>query len=167
MTNAYWAALVIFTALVEATWLGLVRFQGVLPDLILVLVIFFALTWGEERAMFTGVIGGLLQDVAGDTGLGHHVLCLVLVGFFVGKVSHRLLVDLPAVKAGFVFVASIAHGILFTTIAYLQNPDMSALYTIGVNVIPSAFYTAVAAPIVFFVLTRSKRLGPPIQGSVG
>ena len=167
MTNAYWAALVIFTALVEATWLGLVRFQGVLPDLILVLVIFFALTRGEERAMFTGVVGGLLQDVAGDTGLGHHVLCLVVVGFVVGKVSHRLLVDLPAVKAGFVFLASIAHGILFTTIAYLQHPDMSALYTIGVNVVPSAFYTAVATPIIFFVLTRSKRLGPPIHGGTG
>ncbi|MDP7638425.1 MAG: rod shape-determining protein MreD, partial [Candidatus Hydrogenedentes bacterium] len=162
--HVYWAALVVAAALIEASWLGVIRLQGVMPDLILLLLIYFGVTKGDERAMFTGLIGGLVQDVTGDTLLGHHVLPLVAVGFIVGRLSERLVTGHPSVKVALVFCASLFHGLLFISISYFQNPELNALYLFGVSVIPRAFYTALMTPLIFFALERSRHFGADSTG---
>lgn len=160
-----WAILVIATALVEVTLLQPFRLQGVLPDLILLLVIYAGIAHGEERAMFVGTLGGLFQDVTANTGVGHHVLCLVITGFLVGRLSRRLVTDHPAVKAGLVFCMAVLHGLIFTAISYVQNPHLEVMYTLTVSVVPGAFYTALVTPLIFFVLERTEHFTLPIQGS--
>ncbi|MCH7960376.1 MAG: rod shape-determining protein MreD [Candidatus Hydrogenedentes bacterium] len=150
-----WVLLIVTAAIVEATWLGALRFQGVLPDLILLLVVYVAIVGTPERAMATGLLGGLFQDVAADSSLGHHVICLVIVGFVVGKLSRRLITDSPAVKVGLVFGAGLLHGIIYVTVSYVQNPDMNALHAIAVSVIPRSFYTALLTPIFYFMLNQA------------
>ena len=152
--NLLWALVVIASALVQTTLLDTIKLQGVLPDLIVVVVVYFAIADGEERAMFSGVLGGLYQDVAGDAVLGHHVLCNVVVGYAAGRLATRLITEHPAVKIGLVFSASLIHGLLFTGILYVQQPAISAVRTIASSVIPGAFYTALVTPVVFGVLAR-------------
>jgi rod shape-determining protein MreD len=154
-SNIYWAILVIVTAQIEATWLSQLRIQGVQPDLILVLVVYFAIVDGEQRAMMTGLLGGLFQDVAADTGLGHHVLCLVLVGYTVGRLSERLITDNPAVKTSAVFFASILHDVIYIAVDYVQHVDPQAAYTMAIGTVPRAFYTALTTPFLFFFLDRT------------
>jgi rod shape-determining protein MreD len=161
-----WASAVIVGALLQVTWLRAIRVAGVLPDLTLLLVVYFALVDGEERAMWTGVFGGVLQDIAGNMGLGHHVLGHVVVGYAAGKVTTRLITEHPAVKSGLVFCASIADGLLFTLLLYLQDPSIGALRMIGSRVVPASFYTAVATPLVFVVLDRLFRRYAPTAGGV-
>lgn len=147
-----WAVVVIATALVEATWLTVFRVQGVLPDLMLVLVVYYAFSQGEERAMFTGLLGGIFQDAAADTVLGHHVMCLVLVGFLFGRMARRLITDNPAVKAGSVFIASVIHDLLYITADYTLKGDGNAVYAMSVGLVPRAFYTALMTPFLFAAL---------------
>ncbi len=155
--NILWAVITIAAALIQTTWLDAIRIQGVLPDLTLLVVLYFAISEGEERAMFTGLLGGLCQDVTGNSVLGHHILCNVVVGYIVGRVAHRLITEHPAVKVGVVFCASIINGALFTFIQYVQTPHMSASRTILATVLPGAFYTALMTPVVFYVLDRCFR----------
>lgn len=162
--NLIWVLTVMVVSLVETTWLGVVQVQGVLPNLVLLLVVFFALAEGEERAMFTGFLGGVFQDIAANTTLGHHVLCYVVVGYIAGRISTRLVTEHPAVKAGLVFCASLISGVLYTLIQYVQTPDMGAIQFLATSVIPAAFYTALFTPIVFFFLTRTMRRLVPIPG---
>ena len=150
--NVIWAVLVVVAALLEATTMDLVRIQGVVPDLMLLLVVYFAIAEGEERAMFTGLLGGVFQDVMLHRGLGHHVLGLVIVGYVVSRISIRLITEHPGVKAALVFGASLANGVVFTTVAYVQQPSISALHLLASSVVPESFYTALATPIVFFAL---------------
>lgn len=157
--NIGWAVVVVAAALVQTTWLDAIKFQGVLPDLTLLLIVFFAITDGEERAMYTGVLGGIYQDVAGNTALGHHVLCHVIVGYAVGRLAKRLVLDHPVIKVGLTMGASLADGLLFTVIQYVQNPAMSALRMIVATVVPGAFYTALMTPLVFLALSRAFRRG--------
>jgi len=156
--NLLWAVIVITAALIQTTWLDTIRIQGVLPDLTLLLVVYFALLEGEERAMFTGVLGGLYQDVAGNALLGHHILAYVVVGYLAGRLTRRLITEHPAVKVGVVLGASILCGILFTGVQYVQTPEMRALHTILATVVPEAFYTALVTPLVFFILSRPFRI---------
>lgn len=152
--NIFWAVMVIAAALIQTTWLDLVRLQGVLPDLPLLLVVYFALTEGEERAMLTGVLAGVYQDVASNAILGHHILCNVVVGYIAGRVATRLIIEHPAVKAGMVLCASLLHGVIYSAISYVQNPDVGIIAPLATSVVPGAFYTALATPIVFFVCSR-------------
>jgi rod shape-determining protein MreD len=150
--NIVWAVLVIATALLETTLLDLVKVQGVVPDLTLLLVVFFAIVEGDERAMYTGLLGGVFQDVVLHKTLGHHVLGLVIIGYVVSRISIRLITEHPAVKMALVFGASIANGIIFTAVAYIQQPAISALHLLVTSVVPESFYTALVTPIAFFLL---------------
>ncbi len=161
--NLFWLAFVVGAALVQTTWLEVVRVEGVLPDLVLVLVVYFAIAESEERAMFTGAVGGILQDVASDTTLGHHVLCNVVVAYAVGRLATRLITEHAAVKAGLVLLGSLAQGILFAGIRYVQQPEIGVLKTILTSAVPTAFYTSLVTPLVFFVLERCFRSSMTVQ----
>ena len=108
-----WLICIVLAALIQTNWPELLRFQDVSPDIIIVLVVYFAIAYGEERAMFTGLIGGLYQDVAVKTVLGHHVLCYVVIGYTIGRLAARLISEHAAVKAGLVLVASFCQGVFF------------------------------------------------------
>jgi len=164
--NLIWIITVAVTALIQTTWPDALKIQGVLPDLTLLLVVYFAISEGEERAMFTGLLGGIYQDVASNAVLGHHVLCHVIVGFIVGRVSTRLVTEHPAVKAGLTFLAGVVHGILYTGIGYVQEPDFLPAYTIVTAVVPGAFYTALLTPIAFAMLGWIFHRRQAVQGGL-
>jgi len=165
--NAIWFVVVIAAALIQTTWLKPIRLFGVEPDLTVLLVVYFALKEGEERAMFTGALGGLFQDVASDAVLGHHVLCLVVAGYAVGRICKRLMTDHPAVKAALVFGASLVGGLLFTAISYVQEPGTAAVNTVVARVVPGTFYTAIVTPLAFWFLDTLMRRFPAAQGGTG
>lgn len=150
--NIGWFVTVVVAAIIQTTWLDAIKFQGVLPDLTLLLVVYFAIADGEERAMLTALIGGVYQDVSGNYTLGHNVLSLVIAGYLVGRVSTRLITEHPAVKTMLVLLAALGHGVVFTAVWYFQKPDIRPLHAIGTAVVPGAFYTAVLTPLVFFLL---------------
>ncbi len=150
--NALWFVTVVTAALLQTTWPESLKLQEVLPDLTLLLVVYFAIADGEERAMATGLLGGIYQDVASNAVLGHHVLCLVIVGYLIGRVSTRLITEHPAVKAGLAFLAGIVNGLLYAAVHFVQDPDHSFLRPVMTSAIPSAFYTALVSPVVFLVL---------------
>jgi len=165
--NVVWAVFVVAVALLQTTWLDAIRIEGVLPDLVLLLVVYFAIEEGEERAMFTGVLGGLYQDVVGNAVLGHHVLCHVVVAYIAGRVARRLITEHAAVKVALVFLGSFIHGFLYVCIQYVQMPEMRAFHTFLVSVVPGAFYTALVTPFMFFILARLlRRSEEPIPGGV-
>lgn len=147
-----WLVVIVITALVQSTWLGVIRVGGVLPNLTLLLVVYFALTDGAERAMFTGFLAGVFQDVMGDVTLGHNVLCNVIAGYLIVRVSNRLVTGHPAVKAGLVLAAGLLHGLLHTLVLYVQQPDVGATHLLVSVVIPAAMYTALVTPVMFLAL---------------
>jgi len=149
-----WLVCILFAALIQTNWPEVLRFQDVSPDIIIVLVVYFAIAYGEERAMFTGLIGGLYQDVAINTTLGHHVLCYVLIGYTIGRLAARLISEHAAVKAGLVLVASFCQGVFFIMIQYALQPQRGILYPILNTAAPIAFYSAVITPVVFFLVDR-------------
>lgn len=164
--NGLWLVAVIGTTLLQTTWPDFLKIQEAVPDLTLLLVVFFGIIEGEERAMFTGLIGGIYQDVASNAVLGHHVVCLVVVGYVVGRISVRLITEHPAIKAGLAFAAGLAQGVMFTFIQYIQQPDISATFQIVTSVVPCAFYTAILTPILFLVLGWVFQPKPTYQGGL-
>ncbi len=158
LNHIIWIIIIFILSVLQTSWPDILRVQGVIPDLGLIMVIYFALFYGEERAMFTGVFAGIYQDIASNTTLGHHVLCLVITGFIFGKLSGRLISEHPAIKSALVFAGALLHGILFNLIVYLQDPYTNLFYVIFINTVPSAFYSALMTPIIFWLLQQIFRI---------
>lgn len=152
-----WILVVFIFSIIQTSWPDFLRIQGVIPDLGLIIVIYFALFYGEERAMFTGLLAGIYQDIASNTTLGHHILCLVITGYIFGRLSGRLMSEHPAIKSALVFGGALLHGILFNIIVYFQDPYTNIVYVIFINTVPSAFYSALMTPFVFWILQYTFR----------
>lgn len=152
--NLAWIVAIIVMALLQTNWPDLLKLQNVVPDLMLALVVYLGLRETAERAMFTGVLGGIVLDVASNAVLGHHVLCLVIAGFAIAQLSRRIVSEHPAIKVALVLGASLANGLLYTIIQYIQNPNIPFTYMIISSVAPTAFYTALLTPLLFIVLAQ-------------
>jgi rod shape-determining protein MreD len=163
--NMLWAVVIVALALLQYTWLDALRLGDVVPDLTVLLVVYFALNGSIERAILTGALAGVFHDVIHASVLGHHVLVYVAVGYAAGQMSARLVLDHPAVKAGLVFLAALSAGVLYFLLNYVQHPSAGLLAPLVKEAVPQAFYTALATPIVFAVLNRlfGERQAEPVE----
>lgn len=152
--NLLWAVAVMAAALVQYTWLDAIRLVDVVPDMTVLLVVYFALNGSIERAVLTGAFAGMFHDVMHNSVLGHHVLVYVVVGYVAGQMSTRLVLDHPAVKAGLVFLGSLSAGLLYFVVNYVQHPASGMVAPLAKEAVPRAFYTALVTPVVFFLFAK-------------
>lgn len=79
-------ATVVPAVLLQTTVLARLPLPGGAPDLLLVLVVAFALAEGPLSGTVTGFAAGLLADLGADHELGRTALVLALVGYVAGLV---------------------------------------------------------------------------------
>jgi rod shape-determining protein MreD len=102
--------LAIAVALALQTTLG--RFlvgRAVAVDLVLVVVIYAALSSGSVTGMVTGTVAGLVQDSLATGVIGIGGLAKTVVGFTTGIVGTQLNIAEPLPRFVVFFVATVAH----------------------------------------------------------
>ena len=80
------AAVVLLALLVQTVLLSRLPLPGAVPDLLLVVVVAFALALGSRAGAVTGMGAGLLADLGSDHELGRLALAYVLAGHVAGLV---------------------------------------------------------------------------------
>jgi rod shape-determining protein MreD len=90
---------------------------GLTVDLVLVAVIYMALSAGPVTGMLTGTFAGLVQDAL-STGAGVGIIGIggfskMLVGFLAGIVGTQFIVAQPFSRFIVFLVASFLHGLVF------------------------------------------------------
>ena len=78
------AVTVLTALLVQSTVLARLPLPGGVPDLLLVLVVAFALVEGPLSGTVTGFVTGLLADLGSAHALGRSALAYALVGYLAG-----------------------------------------------------------------------------------
>ena len=81
------AVTVVTALLLQTTVLARLPLPGGAPDLLLVLVVAFALVEGPLSGAVTGFVAGLLADLGADHELGRLALVYVLVGYAAGLLA--------------------------------------------------------------------------------
>jgi rod shape-determining protein MreD len=66
-----------------------VLFTGTKPDLVLIIVFFYSLRYGQMKGMTYGALAGLLTDVSSGLILGPNILSKGFIGYFVPSVKHK------------------------------------------------------------------------------
>lgn len=135
---------------------GSLFFQDARPDLVLLIVIFYALRKGETAGLYFGALAGLFLDIAGGGLLGPNSLSKALTGFCVPLIRKKLFQwNIIANTMSVVFfscadiVLVAACYSVFTGAAFLNKPVYMALR--------QALYTVAAGAVLYFPFRPDSR----------
>jgi rod shape-determining protein MreD len=110
------AGVVLATAAAIALQTTLARFiiRGtVAVDLVLVVVVYAALSSGSVTGLLTGTFAGLVQDALSSGVIGIGGLAKTVVGFLAGIVGTQFIVTQPLPRFVVFFAATVLHAFVF------------------------------------------------------
>ena len=97
-------------------------FRGSLAlDLVLVVVVYVALTSGPVAGLLTGTFAGLVQDAMSTGVIGIGGLAKTLIGFLAGVVGTQFIVAHSIPRFVVFFGATLLHGLVFIGLYILLN----------------------------------------------
>ena len=108
------AAAAIVAALALQTTLSGVLFSGpASPDLVLIVVVYIALTGGRVAGLLAGSAAGLVQDALSSGIIGIGGLTNTVVAFLAGAAGTQFIVTAPFPRFVVFVVATLLHAVIF------------------------------------------------------
>lgn len=147
-------AILLAAAIIQASFVPALGFVSVRPDLVLQLVVIWAVMRGVRQALPWAFVGGMLLDLLSGAPMGTASLALVLVAFCssVGEISvFRSNLLLPIVT---VFWASVLYYLIFLFLLRSHQYPIDWLATLRQTVVPNAILNTLLAPLPYALLSR-------------
>ncbi len=144
--------------ILQTTIIPLIAINGVIPDLILILLVFYALRFGQIYGTVLGFVFGFLFDIITGSLLGSTMLAKTIAGFVAGYFYSE--------KKQEVYIKSLVFCLIVLLCAIIDSVVYSFFSTIDFNsnflflifeqgMLPG-FYTAVLSLIVVVFYPRSR-----------
>lgn len=109
-----WVLLAVAAALALQTTLARFVIRGIAAvDLVLVVVVYLALTSGPITGLLAGTCAGLVQDAMSSGIIGIGGLAKTIVGFMTGVVGTQFIVARPLTRFVVFFAATLVHAGIF------------------------------------------------------
>jgi rod shape-determining protein MreD len=153
------ALLVVVALVLQVSLFPHLAWQGIVPNLCLLVVVGAALTRGPQFAMTLGFAAGVLLDLAppADHTAGRWALALVLVGYVAGRVRQDLRPTATAVVgtvAATSFLGTSVFALSGLVIGDLDTGVPGLLRVIGVAVLWDVLLTPLVLPLVMRLFDR-------------
>jgi rod shape-determining protein MreD len=140
--------------LIQTTVIPLLAIDIVIPDLILILLVYYSITQGQIYGSVLGFIYGFLIDIITGTTLGSAMIAKTLAGFTAGYFSSENKTDqylIPYYFAMIVLFASLIDSTInaffssinFTAnifLVFFQYALLPAIYTAAIALLGMIFY---------------------------
>ena len=128
--------------------------NGVRADMGMVLVVWVALETGRREGTLFGFFVGLALGVLSPAQLGWSALLLGVIGYIIGSIKARLVIDPIPVRLALLLCAAFIYNILFLFFTgfelYLINPS----YSFATNALAAVLTTVLAAVTYYFIRYR-------------
>jgi len=145
--------------LLQTTFIPFLSINGFLPDVLLIWVVYIAVTRGQMEATITGFAVGLLQDVVAVQFFGLSALTKTIAGFVAGYFFNENITDQTLGSYRFLLItllSSFVHNVLYYGI-FLQGIQ-DALFTTMIEFsVAVSLYTALVAVFPMFTFVRKYR----------
>jgi rod shape-determining protein MreD len=148
--------------LVQTTLVPQIAIATIVPDVVLIWIVYVALTRGQIPAMTVGFVLGILTDVlsGGTSMLGLSALAKTLAGFLAGysfnenKIGQNLSgMQFPLI----LLIVSLLHNLLYFLV-FLQGSDITWNAAVLQFGLPTTAYTVAVAFIPMFAFARHYRV---------
>ena len=151
------AALLLLAALAEATVGHRLELGGGRANLVLLLVVAWALLRGKEEGLLAGLVGGVALDLVSGTPFGLHAALLALVGVAAGLGAETLAHGGPATLFGLAVLASVAYHPAEALAVRLLGWSLPGPARLLGIITPTVLINAVLMPLVFVLARRLER----------
>lgn len=147
-----------FSLILESTLFNEIMIAGVKPDLILIIVILYAIFNGPKEGALIGLFLGLLEDLFLSKYIGINALTKLVVGFLIGSLEKRIYKENFLVPTVALFFGSLIYGLLFIIFSNMLGYSLGIVKIIYV-VLPMSIYNTCFAPFVYgsFYKASTKR----------
>ena len=152
-------ALVTVALVLQVSVFPHVAWEGVVPNLALLVVVGAALTRGPQFAMTLGFVAGVLLDLAppADHSAGRWALALLLVGYVAGRVRQDVRPSAGAIVAAVAASSFLGTSVFALSGLLLGDLDvgiLGLLQVIGIAVVWDVLLTPLVLPLVMRALER-------------
>lgn len=144
--------LLIVLALVQSTWIPPVPLLSVRPDLVLLVVLTWAMVRGPSEGAITAFVGGLALDALSSWPLGSHALLLLLVTVPLGWLAGALPRGHLAYPLGAALAAAALYGLLLLGLAQALGRPVLWGAALWRTVLPLAIVEATLMPLSYWLL---------------
>ncbi|MDH7577195.1 MAG: rod shape-determining protein MreD [Bacillota bacterium] len=135
--------------ILQTTIIPFFQVGGVIPNLLLVLIIFTALYYGSGVGGAVGFTVGLIQDLLVGRYFGLLALSGLVTGYLTGYLEGKVYKENPLVPLLLVFSGSLCASLVFITARSLIGSFSFSLPLVWRDLIPGAFYNTLLAVFLF------------------
>ncbi len=146
--------------LIQTTFIQYFAIGGIIPNLMVVFVICFALTQTDyKKPMFYGFACGILLDFSSETIFGVHALLCMFGALLCEQISTRFFKGKFFVSLLFVCVISFLYEIAYFAMSFMRYDGLSLSYALLGIALPTVAYNVAVAVVVLLIMRRSEAVG--------
>jgi rod shape-determining protein MreD len=154
-TAAVLAALAV-ALILQTTLAGMSMTGGTRVNLVLVAVVYLALSYGAVTGLLAGTVGGLAQDAIAGGVVGIGSLSKTVVGFLVGVLGAQFIVSTPVPRFLMFVGASFVHEVCFQAVyALVESRGFRMQYSAAVV---QAFVNGAVGIAAFLLVERGPEM---------
>ena len=158
MRSEYIYSILLFfpVLVIQTTIIPLVAINGVVPDLIIILLVFYTLRNGQIYGTVLGFIYGFLFDLITGSLLGSSMIAKTFSGFVAGYFANENKIDIYFKSYNFALIVLLCSVISFVINSFFSNIDLNTnLFAMifQVGLLPG-FYTAVISLLIIIFYPR-------------
>lgn len=164
-----WRAIVLLAVfflsfILQTTILPQLRFQDVIPDLLLILIIFTGLSFGFRVGGAVGFAAGLLQDMISCRYLGLGALSGFLTGYGAGYLEDKVYKENPFVPLLVTFLGTFVFNLIYVFGMAVSGAGIFSFSVLWRYLLLEAIYNTI---IGMFIYRPFLRIAPPKEFSAG
>ena len=150
----------LLTLLLEATWLHQVAIFEIMPNMSLILVVFWGILQGCSRGRKFGLWIGLLQDILFCDVIGFYGLIYYLFGHISGYFHQDFSKGHYILPLAVVSGADLLYGLLHYIVYFFFSGNLDIAFYLKQKIVPEVCYTTlISLPIYFLLYLLSQGLG--------
>lgn len=144
--------IVIISFLLQTTLFQNLRVAGVLPNLMLLVVVFISFLNGVYYGMTVGISVGILIDFLYGSLIGINMLAFLLIGYFSGMLNRLYRRGNYLIPLGLVVISEFVYTIVTYLTDYLLRGRLNIGYYLGKVMFPEIVYTLVVGILIYGII---------------
>jgi rod shape-determining protein MreD len=160
MRSDYFIPFLLFAVLLilQTTVVNLISINGIVPDFILILLVFYSVKNNQIYGMILGFIFGFLFDLITGSLLGSSVISKTLAGFTAGYFSNENKREFYLSSYAFPLIVLLCGIIDSFIFSFFSSSDLRSSFVflmLQQGVYPGIYTAAISMVVVFFMPKRS------------
>jgi rod shape-determining protein MreD len=146
--------------LVQTTIVNLISINGIIPDLILILLVFYSIKNNQIYGMLMGFIFGFLFDLITGSLLGSSVISKTICGFTAGYFSNENKREFYLKSYAFPLIVLLCGVIDSFVYSFFSSSSFNSslmLILLQQGILPGIYTSALSVIVLFFMPKRSMR----------